>query len=136
MISPINNLRNAVWLMRSTATLLLVVFNFVFFFSPTALAIEEKITERERYQAKIDAVLEATPDQKLAHRLQKLKESVTLELSGKVTERVQQHSNEGLLDKVLSFFSADAVINQGEIDQISSLKLSIESAYVEAMEAD
>ena len=134
MISPMNNLRNAVWLMRSTATLLLVVFNFVFFFSPTALAIEEKITERERYQAKIDAVLEATPDQKLAHRLQKLKESVTLALSGKVTERVQQHSNEGLLDKVLSFFSADAVINQGEIDQISSLKLSIESAYVEAME--
>ena len=134
MISPMNNLRNAVWLMRSTATLLLVVFNFVFFFSPTALAIEEKITERERYQARIDAVLEATPDQKLAHRLQKLKESVTLELSGKVTERVQQHSNEGLLDKVLSFFSADSVINQGELDQISNLKLSIESAYAEAME--
>ncbi|UTW47587.1 transglutaminase family protein [Bacterioplanoides sp. SCSIO 12839] len=133
MISPIDYIRNAVWLMRSTAALLLVVFNFVFFFSPTVLALEEQLTDEERYQNKIDEIFETTPDQKLAYRLQKLKESVTLELSGKVVDRVQKSSKEGLLDKVISFFSSDAVINKSELEEISALKSSIEFAYAEAM---
>ena len=118
--------------MRSTAALLLITFNFVFLFSPAALAVEAELSKDDIYQAQIEKVLEATPAKKLAHRLQKLKEVLTQKLPQAIEKR---QSEQGILDQALAFFTSDLPVASGEISELETLKSSVQTAYQGAIQS-
>ncbi len=126
----LDTLRNAQRLMRSTAAVLIFTFNFVFLFSPTALAVEAEISKDAQYQAQIEKVLEATPAKKLAYRLQKLKETLTQKLPKAIEKRAAE---QGILDQALEFFLTDLPVASSEIEELVLLKTSVLAAYQEAI---
>ncbi len=128
----LDTLRNAQMLMRSTTAVLLVTFNFVFLFSPAALAVEAELSKDAQYQAEIEKVLEATPAKKLAHRLQKLKEVLTQKLPQAIEQRA---SEQGILDQALAFFTSDLPVASDEVAELASLKSSVQSAYQSAIQS-
>ena len=111
----LDTLRNAQLLMRSTAAVLLVTFNFVFLLSPAALAVDGELSKDALYQVEIEKVLEATPAKKLAHRLQKLKEVLTLKLPQAIQKR---ESEKGILDQALAFFVSDLPVASDEVAEL------------------
>ena len=131
MFLSIDTLRRATLVMRSTAATLVLSFNFVFIFSPTALAVEDVLTKDDKYQAEIELVLESTPAKKLAHRLQKLKENLTLKLPEAIQKR---ESEKGILDQALNFFLSDMIVISDEISELENLKQQVASAYQEAIQ--
>jgi transglutaminase-like putative cysteine protease len=114
--------------MRTTALTVLLSFNFVFIFSPTALAVEAQVNKYADHLLNIEQTLESTPAKKLAHRLQKLKENVTTKLAQAVAERKQE---QGFFDQVLDYILSNLPIIQTELSELSELKRSIKDAYNE-----
>ena len=131
MFLSIDNFRSASKVMRSTAATLLLSFNFVFIFNPTAVAVEAEVNKFSEQQAEIELILESTPDKKLAHRLQMLKETLTQKLPTAIEKREQE---QGILDQALNFFLSDLPITSAEVSELQSLKDKILEAYGTAIE--
>ena len=126
MNSIIDSMRRTVLVMRTTALAVLLSFNFVFIFSPTAMAVESQVNKYADHLLNIEQTLESTPAKKLAHRLQKLKENLTTKLPEALAERQQ---DKGLLDKVVDFFVSNLPVIQSEVSELAALKQSIKEAY-------
>jgi len=126
MNSIIDSMRRTVLVMRTTALAVLLSFNFVFIFSPTAMAVESQVNKYADHLLNIEQTLESTPAKKLAHRLQKLKENLTTKLPEAIAERQQ---DKGLLDKVVDFIVSNLPVNQSEVSELAALKQSIKEAY-------
>ncbi|MFY0699690.1 MAG: transglutaminase domain-containing protein [Bermanella sp.] len=131
MLLSIDNFRSASKLMRSTAATVLLSFNFVFIFSPTALAVDAEINKYADVQAQIEQTLEATPAKKLAHRLQKLKENLTQKLPQAIEKR---EADKGILDHALNFFISDLPVESSEVSELEALKQQVTTAYQEAIQ--
>ncbi len=131
MFLSIDTIRRATYVMRSTASLLVFCFNFVFIFSPAALAVEAEVNKDDVYQAQIEQVLEATPAKKLAHRLQKLKENLTLHIPQAIEKR---EAEKGILDQALDFFLSDLPVESDEVSELEVLKQQVIEAYQEAIQ--
>ena len=130
MFLSIDTVRRATLVMRSTAATLLLCFNFVFIFSPTALAVDAEVNKYADVQAEIEQVLEATPAKKLAHRLQKLKENLTLKLPLAIEKR---EADKGILDQALEFFLSDLPVVSDEVSELEALKQQVTTAYQDAI---
>ncbi|NVK36818.1 MAG: transglutaminase domain-containing protein [Gammaproteobacteria bacterium] len=131
MFMSIDTVRRATWVMRSTAATVLLSFNFVFIFSPTAVAVDAEINKYADDQAEIEQVLEATPAKKLAHRLQKLKENLTQKLPRAIAKREEEKN---ILDQALNFFLSDLPIESSEVSELEALKQQVTTAYQEAIQ--
>jgi hypothetical protein len=132
MFLSIDTMRRASIVMRSTAATVLLSFNFVFIFSPTALAVDAEVNKYADVQAQIEQVLESTPAKKLAHRLQKLKENLTQKLPEAIQKR---EAEKGILDQALNFFLSDLPVSSDEVSELDALKQQITTAYQEAIES-
>lgn len=119
---------------KLTTFLTIFLFSSVFYLSPTAKAVADEISkedrERELREQQITAVMESTPEAKLAYRLQKMKEKVVNELTVNAVEREQE---QGLMSRALRTLGfGDLVLTSAEIAELSALKADIEAAYLEA----
>ncbi len=122
---------------KLTTFLTIFLFSSVFYLSPTAKAVADEISkedrERELREQEITAVMESTPEAKLAYRLQKMKEKVVNELTVNAVEREQE---QGLMSRALRTVGfGDLLINDSEVQELQKLKADIELAYQEAIAA-
>lgn len=123
-----NGLRNG-WLARFTAALTLFFFSFVFYLAPTGQAIAQELGAEEQRQQQLDAVLENTPEKKLAHRLEKLKHKILAEIP---EAQRQRQEDGGLLDDIIAFFSGGETLTGAELGALRQLRFDIEAARWDA----
>ena len=105
-------------------------FSFVFYINPASLALADELTKEQKHEAALTAILEATPEQKLSHRMAKLYAMATHELPNNLQTREQKRS---WFKKTLANITGEAPISKEELNELRQLKSDAEDAYKEAM---
>ncbi|EGA70885.1 hypothetical protein VISI1226_16638 [Vibrio sinaloensis DSM 21326] len=118
-------------LAKMTTFIVLFTFNFVFYFSPTALAVKADFNQQDQQEAAITALLESTPEAKLSHRLSKLKEAIVYEVAEEVKA---DKAPQGFLARTWSSLTSSGPISTDSILELERLASEVEMAYVEAIE--
>ncbi|RYD89848.1 MAG: sugar-binding protein, partial [Sphingobacteriales bacterium] len=77
---------------KTLRALITFFFTFVFYVNPASLAVAEELTKEQKREAALTAILEATPEQKLSHRMAKLYAKVARELPNSIHTREQNRS--------------------------------------------
>ncbi|MFL0798742.1 MAG: sugar-binding protein [Cellvibrionaceae bacterium] len=118
-------------LSRITAAFTCFIFTFVFYLSPTSKAVADEMGKDDERLARIEALLESTPEKKLAHRLQKLKQKLGKDLPAVVQTRLEE---KGWLDSLADTVGlGDLPLTADETSELAQLKTDIETAYSEAL---
>ncbi|TKV69706.1 sugar-binding protein [Marinobacter panjinensis] len=116
---------------KGTSAFTAFMFTFVFYLSPNGKAVADELTKEDVRQAKIEKILENTPEKKLAHRLEKLKQKLSKELPNAVEKR---NEGKGWVSKALDTVGiGDMPLTAGEIAELNDLKTGINQAYDEAI---
>lgn len=116
---------------KGTSAFTAFMFTFVFYLSPNGKAVADELTKEDVRQAKIERILENTPEKKLAHRLEKLKHKLSKELPNAVEKR---NEGKGWVSKALDTVGiGDMPLTAGEIAELKTLKTGINRAYDEAI---
>ena len=118
-------------LAKMTTFIVLFTFNFVFYFSPTALAVKADFNQQDQQEAAITALLESTPEAKLSHRLSKLKEAIVYEMAEEVKA---DKAPQGFLARTWSSLTSSGPISTDSILELERLASEVEMAYAEAIE--
>ncbi|EGQ7833870.1 transglutaminase-like domain-containing protein [Vibrio vulnificus] len=118
-------------LAKMTTFIVLFTFNFVFYFSPTALAVKADFNQQDQQEAAITALLESTPEAKLSHRLSKLKEAIVYEVAEEVKA---DKAPQGFLARTWSSLTSSGPISTDSILELERLASEVEMAYAEAIE--
>jgi alpha-D-ribose 1-methylphosphonate 5-triphosphate synthase subunit PhnG len=105
-------------------------FTFVFYVNPASLALAEELTKEQKREAALTAILEATPEQKLSHRMAKLYAKVERELPNSLQTREQ---NRSWIKKTLASITGETPVSKEELNELRQLKTEAEDAYKEAM---
>ncbi|HRH78355.1 MAG TPA: transglutaminase-like domain-containing protein, partial [Cellvibrionaceae bacterium] len=105
-------------------------FTFVFYLNPASLAVAQELSQDEKREAALTAILEATPEQKLSHRMAKLYEKVVQELPRTMQTRTQ---NRSWIKKALANVVGETPVSKEELAELRQLKTDAEAAYKEAM---
>ncbi|MGI9279684.1 MAG: transglutaminase domain-containing protein [Endozoicomonas sp.] len=115
---------------KGVSLLLSSLFVFVFFLSPTGKAVADNIEKEAEYERRLTAMMESTPEKKLAHRLQKLKEWVADDEPG---VRFRERANEGVFTTISrSIGLGDKFLITSDKDKLTALYSGVDEAYTEA----
>ncbi|EDM46102.1 YD repeat protein [Marinobacter algicola DG893] len=116
---------------KGTSAFTAFMFTFVFYLSPNGKALADELTKEDIRQAKIERILESTPEKKLAHRLEKFKHKLSKELPNAVEKR---NEGKGWVSKAMDTIGiGDMPLTAGEISELKNLKTGISRAYDEAI---
>jgi hypothetical protein len=90
--------------LKITSWFTLSLFSWVFYLSPNAFAVNEKITQQDKRQVAIEQALDANPEQAFVRRLQKLKDLLSYELPREkaAAEKARQQETLGKMQSWLS----------------------------------
>ncbi|GAA0847905.1 hypothetical protein GCM10009113_25050 [Marinobacter szutsaonensis] len=116
---------------KATSAFTALMFTFVFYLSPNGKAVADEINKENARQAKIERILENTPEKKLAHRLEKLKQKLVKDLPEAVAKR---QNEKGWMGQALDAVGlGDMPLRDNEVNELEKLKEGIERAYDEAI---
>ncbi|MEX2475107.1 transglutaminase family protein [Marinobacter sp.] len=116
---------------KGTSAFTAFMFTFVFYLSPNGKVLADELTKEDVRQAKIERILENTPEKKLSHRLEKLKHKLSKELPNAVEKR---NEGKGWVSKALNTMGLrEMPLTSGEIAELKTLKTGINRAYDDAI---
>lgn len=117
------------WLGKIVSATMLFFFTFVFYLSPSGSAIANQTNQDEQRLQQLEAFKENTPEKKFAHRLQKLKNKMLVDIPA---AQQQRETDATILDEIIAFFSGGETLTAAELDEIALLKQTITDAWAEA----
>lgn len=115
---------------RVVSILTTFFFTFVFYLNPATKAMADELTKDEKREAALEALQEATPEQKLSHRLDKLRDKIVLQMP-QAKEDKAKHAN--WLTKAKQAILSDMPVSDDDAKELKKLQASIDSAYQESI---
>lgn len=115
---------------RVVSVLTTFFFTFVFYLNPATKAMADELTKDEKREAALEALQEATPEQKLGHRLDKLRDKIVLQMP-QAKEDKAKHAN--WLTKAKQAILSDMPVSDDDAKELKKLQASIDSAYQESI---
>ncbi len=115
---------------RVVSILTTFFFTFVFYLNPATKAMADELTKDEKRKAALEALQEDTPEQKLSHRLDKLRDKIVLQMP-QAKEDKAKHAN--WLTKTKQAVLPDMPVSDDDAKELKKLQASIDSAYQESI---
>lgn len=116
---------------KATSAFTAFMFTFVFYLSPNSKAVADELSKEDARQAQIERLLENTPEKKLAHRLEKLKQKLTKELPRTIAQR---NADKGWMNEAMEAVGFGAMpLQSDDVKELEKLKKGVERAYQQAI---